>query len=338
MIALLTEWFARLHTALFEAAVLPALSALGLLAYMEDAFDFTEWFLIGTLEIAFLALVILPMERFFPAERRGPGGRGDRLGIDLTYTLLHRLGGFSIIVFAVLQPLVLDLKELMRSSGMPMLELDAALGLAYSPLWAALLYLLILDFVDYWIHRAQHRWDWWWALHAIHHSQRRMTLWTDNRNHLLDDLVRDAILAFVALLIGVVPSQFVGIVVFTRIWQSLQHANLGLPFPALITRLLVSPAFHRLHHGVTVGHEGVHRGVNFAVLFPVWDIVFRTVDWSGDRRLASHQAMEATGIEDQERGADYGSSFWSQQWIGLRNLVRSVLGLGGEVNKGAASR
>ncbi|MBU3724597.1 MAG: sterol desaturase family protein [Burkholderiaceae bacterium] len=328
------HWFAAMHTVLFESLVLPLLSGLGMLAYMEDAFDFTEWFLIGALEMAFLALVIVPLERYFPAERRGPGGVGDRLSIDLTYTLLHRLGGFSILVFAVLQPLVFDLKQIMRDGGLPTLELDAALGLAYSPIWAALLYVLILDFVDYWIHRAQHRWDWWWALHAIHHSQRRMTLWTDNRNHLLDDLLRDAILAFVALLIGVAPSQFVGIVVFTRIWQSLQHANLGLPFPAAIGRLLVSPAFHRLHHGVTVGHQGDHRGLNFAVLFPVWDMLFRTADWSGDRRFAAHQALQATGIEDQSRGVDYGSGFWSQQWIGLRNLVQSVLGMSKGVSSG----
>ena len=57
-----------------------------------------------------------------------------------------------------------------------------------------LAYLLVFDFIDYWLHRAQHGASWWWGLHSLHHSQRQMTLWSDNRNHLLDDLIRDSVL------------------------------------------------------------------------------------------------------------------------------------------------
>jgi sterol desaturase/sphingolipid hydroxylase (fatty acid hydroxylase superfamily) len=324
MIDALATLFAQAHTALFESVVIPALSMLGLEAFTEDAFDFTEWFLIGVLEIGFLAAVLLPLERFFPAERRGPGAPGDQARIDLTYTLLHRLGGFAIFVFAVLTPLVLTLKDTLRAWGFPSLELDAALGLTYSPVLAAVVYLVILDFVDYWMHRFQHQWNWWWALHAVHHAQRRMTLWSDNRNHLIDDLIRDAVLAFVAIMIGVMPAQFLGFVVVTRIWQSLQHANLGIAFPGWLARTLVSPGFHRLHHGVGIGHEGPARGVNFAVIFPVWDWIFRTADWSAEHRLASGRGLEPTGIRDQEQGVNYGRGFWEQQWIGVRNLIIAV--------------
>lgn len=324
MIDALVTLFAQSHTALFESVVIPALSMLGLEAFTEDAFDFTEWFLIGLLEVGFLAAVLLPLERFFPAERRGPGAPGDQARIDLTYTLLHRLGGFAVFVFAVLQPLVLTLKDTLRGWGFPSLELDAALGLTYSPVVAAFVYLVILDFVDYWMHRFQHQWNWWWALHAVHHAQRRMTLWSDNRNHLVDDLIRDAVLAFVAIMIGVMPAQFLGFVVITRIWQSLQHSNLGIPFPGWLARTLVSPGFHRLHHGVGIGHEGPARGVNFAVIFPVWDWLFRTADWSAERRLASGAGLAPTGIRDQEQGVNYGRGFWEQQWIGIRNLARAA--------------
>ena len=325
MIDFFVALFAKAHTTLFELAVIPMLSVLGLEAFIEDAFDFTEWFLIGILEVAFLAAVLLPLERLFPAERRGPGSPGDQARIDIAYTLLHRLGAFAIFVFAVMQPIVLSLKDTLRTWGFPSLELDAVLGIAYSPLLAALVYLLILDFVDYWMHRFQHRWNWWWALHAVHHSQRRMTLWTDNRNHLVDDLIRDAVLAFVAIFIGVAPGQFLGFVVLTRVWQSLQHANLGVAFPAWFARILVSPGFHRLHHGVGIGHEGPARGVNFAVIFPVWDWIFRTADWSAEQRLARGETLEPTGIRDQEQGVNYGRGFWEQQWIGLRDLSRAVI-------------
>ncbi|MEN9772388.1 MAG: hypothetical protein RJA58_1031, partial [Pseudomonadota bacterium] len=72
-------------------------------------------------------------------------------------------------------------------------------------------------------------------------------------------------------------------------------------------------------------HEGPTRGVNFAVLFPVWDWIFRTADWSAERRLAAGETLPSTGISDQMDGVNYGTGFWQQQWIGLRNGCRSVL-------------
>jgi sterol desaturase/sphingolipid hydroxylase (fatty acid hydroxylase superfamily) len=90
-------------------------------------------------------------------------------------------------------------------------------------------------------------------------------------------------------------------------------------FGPVFERVLVSPRFHRLHHSIGAGHESKGRGTlgghNFAVLFPIWDVLFRT----GDFRLR----YDPTGIRDQlaeEGGRDYGSGFWSQQWLGLRRV------------------
>jgi sterol desaturase/sphingolipid hydroxylase (fatty acid hydroxylase superfamily) len=168
------------------------------------------------------------------------------------------------------------------------------------------MYLVVLDAVDYWLHRGQHRLQWWWQLHAVHHSQRQMTFWSDQRNHLLDDLIRDAILAMVAIAVGVAPGQFVALVMASRVLESLQHANLRWRWPGFLEQVLVSPSYHRLHHAIGFGHEGPARGVNFAVLFPIWDILFRTADW--------RSGFVPTGIRDQLDGRDYGRGFWSQQW------------------------
>ena len=32
-------------------------------------------------------------------------------------------------------------------------------------------YLIVLDFAEYWRHRFQHRFAWWWELHALHHPR-----------------------------------------------------------------------------------------------------------------------------------------------------------------------
>jgi sterol desaturase/sphingolipid hydroxylase (fatty acid hydroxylase superfamily) len=155
------------------------------------------------------------------------------------------------------------------------------------------------------MHRGQHRIGWWWSLHAVHHSQRQMTFWSDQRNHLLDDLIRDVAMALVAVAFGAEPGQFVALLIASRVLQSVQHANLRWRWPGPLEAVLVSPSFHRLHHAIGYGHEGAARGVNFAVLFPVWDVLFGTADW--------RPGFVPTGIRDQLEGRDYGRGFWSQQ-------------------------
>jgi sterol desaturase/sphingolipid hydroxylase (fatty acid hydroxylase superfamily) len=196
-----------------------------------------------------------------------------------------------------------------------------------SPLGSFLVYFVVLDFFDYWYHRASHHFNWWWALHGLHHSQQNMNLWSDNRNHLLDDLLRDVYMGVIALGIGVEPSQYVMLVSVSRILQSLQHANVRIHFGRVGERLLVSPRYHRMHHAIGVGHEshgkGTLGGCNFAVLLPVWDIIFRTANFTPE--------FAVTGIRDQlprtdaggavTPGREYGRGFWSQHWLALKRMV-----------------
>ena len=140
-----------------------------------------------------------------------------------------------------------------------------------------------------------------------------MTMWSDNRNHLLDDVLRDSAFVLVGLLIGIPPGQFVAVVAFTQLMESLSHANVRLSFGPLLERVLVSPRYHRLHHAIGLGHEsagpGSLGGVNLAVLFPLWDMLFGTANFAA--------RYEPTGVRDQLEGRDYGRGFWAQQWLGL---------------------
>ena len=296
--------------AVFEAAVQPAVAALGLTTYLESAFDATELFLVGTVEVALLALGLTLLERWRPVE---PVSDGHAVRIDVLYTLLHRLGFVPLLLFALLTPVVATIDEAMRMHDIvPWKIEDAWPWLNQHPFASFALYLVLLDFIGYWVHRAQHHFRFWWSLHSLHHSQRQMTFWTDDRNHLLDDLFTNAVFSFTALAIGVPPMQFVSFVVVTRVLQSLQHANVRLSF-GLAEGLLVSPRFHRLHHAVGLGHEGAHQGCNFAVLFPVWDHLFGTA--------ARQESYSQTGIRDQLAGRDYGRGFWRQQWLGLLRMA-----------------
>ena len=310
------DLFAAAQQALFESLIEPAAFALGLGNLLEDGFVAAGWVLLGLLQIAVLLLLIGPAQRRWPAE---PLRDRAAVRVDVIYTLLHRLGVFKLAMFFTVEAWLTDGIGVLRAHGMPTLQLDQLWpGVTDRALVSFAIYLVVFDFIGYWVHRAQHQWEWWWRLHAVHHSQRQMTMWSDERNHLLDSALTDAIFVVAAIVIGVAPSQFVWLVAVTQLMQSLQHANLRCHFGRLGERLLVSPRFHRRHHAIGLGHEiGTHgslRGVNFGVLLPWWDAAFDSADFGA--------RLEPTGIRDQvEQGRDYGRGFWAQQWQGLRRLA-----------------
>ena len=316
------EWilnlFAQLQQRVFETGVLPVMHAIGLGGYAEEAFDWTEFFLIGAIEITLLAIFLGTLEKWRPLESHVDSH--DKK-IDVLYTMIHRLGFVPLAIFLLLLPVVAGLDGWLRMQNIipPKLE-DALPFLNDSPFVSFIFYLVILDFVAYWLHRAQHQINLWWALHSLHHSQQQMTFWSDNRNHLLDDILIDAAFALVALLIGVAPAQFVTLVVAGRVVESLSHANVRISFGRFGEYLLVSPRFHRVHHAIGLGHEGSVRGCNFAVLFPVWDVLFRTANFEN--------VYPATGVRDQLEGRDYGNGFWAQQMLGIKRMGEALLSRG----------
>jgi len=306
-----------LQQLLYESLIQPVLFALGFGNLLEDAFDATGWLLLGLLQVVVIVAVIGLLERRWPVE---PVTDRQAVRVDVIYTLIHRLGLVQLGLFLGVAPLWDGLAGQLRLWGVPTWQLDELWPGVTDIGWVSLLlYLVVFDFVGYWLHRWQHQFHWWWALHSLHHSQRQMTKWSDDRNHLLDDILMASAMALLARFIGVQPGQFVAIIVISQLVQSLQHANLRWSFGRIGERLLVSPRFHRRHHSIGIGHESAGRGTlggyNFGVLFPWWDLLFRTADFE--------PRYDATGVRDQlpEEGArDYGRGFWRQQWLGLKRL------------------
>ena len=301
---------------LLDHVVQPPLLALGLGSYLEVAFDGVEFFLYGVLQLSIAYLLLRPLEYIRPIEY-WPDRKAVR--VDVLYTFLDRLGIVPLAVFALLSPLFMSLEGWLRFHNIipPQLE-DAFPSLESYPLFSFVVYLVILDFAEYWRHRLSHTLRWWWALHVIHHSQRQMSLWTDSRNHLLDDLIGGAWFALIALCIGVPPGHFVGLMVAVRIVENLSHVNARLSFGWLGERLLVSPRYHRWHHAVELPEGAQYRyGCNFAILFPVWDRLF------GTQYLGKE--LPATGVQSPVLAAPaHADHFWAQQKDGLAGLFRAV--------------
>jgi sterol desaturase/sphingolipid hydroxylase (fatty acid hydroxylase superfamily) len=312
------DGFSWLQQALFEAVVQPIAFAAGQGHLLEKAYEGTGWLVVGLLQIAVMLTVIGPLQRLWPAESQTDA---QAIRVDVLYTLVHRLGLFKLGMFFTFDYAFEQGWGALRSMGWPTFHLDAMWpGVTDVALVSFLIYLVAFDFVNYWIHRAQHQSHAWWALHALHHSQRHMNMWTDNRNHLLDDILTSLILSLVAVVIGVGPGQFVALVAISQLSENFQHANVRIWFGRLGERLWVSPRFHRRHHNIGIGHEFqrpgrvVLGGCNFGVLLPWWDMLFGTADFQ--------VKFDPTGVRDQvEQGRDYGRGFWAQQWRGVLRLV-----------------
>ena len=320
MIEWLIDTFSALQTLLFESVVQPIAFAWGAGNLLDVAYEGTGWLLIGLLQIMMLLVFIAPLEKWRPFE---PVTDSQGVKVDVIYTLIHRLGLFKLVMFFTFENVIETAFGMLRVHGFPTFNIDAFWPGVSDIAWVSfLLYLIVFDFVHYLIHRGQHQFNRWWALHSLHHSQRQMTLWTDNRNHLLDDVITALLLSVVAKLIGVGPGQFIALVVLSQLSESFQHANIRCSFGWLGDRLWVSPRFHRLHHAIGIGHESAGRktmgGHNFGVLFPWWDMMFKTADFSN--------RYDPTGVRDQvEEGREYGQSFWAQQKLGfMRFLSKST--------------
>ena len=297
--------FSETQQWIFESGVQPLMFNLGLGNLLAEGYNATGWLLVGAVQLVVMLLVIAPLQHWRPVE-----ALTDRVAVrvDMVYTLIHRLGLFRLVLFFSLDPVFDALFGAWRVAGLGTFHLDAVWpGVTDHAVVSLLIYLVVMDALDYAIHRGQHRFKWWWSLHSLHHAQRQMTMWSDNRNHLLDDVIRSVIVVVLAQLIGIAPSQFVLIVALTQLSETFHHANLRVWFGRWGERGWISPRFHRHHHSLQGGNH------NFGVLLPWWDMLCGTANFE--------HRFESTGVGDQiTRGRDYGRGFWSQQWLGLKRL------------------
>ena len=301
---------------LFDTFVSPVLFHFGLMAWYEPGYSAVEFIMLGLVQIAVIAVGMRFFERRWPLEK--PGRDDGLIMVDRVYTVLNKLGIVPLAIFIVTYPLVQEIELTMRTWGFAPPRLERLLPwIGDNDFVSFLVYFVLYDFAAYWLHRGQHAFGWWWALHSLHHSQRRMTVWTDDRNHVVDDLIVTLALVLFSQLVGVQPGEYVVILMIGRLIESWSHANVGMSFGWLGERLLVGPRFHRLHHALSTPTERHIQDHNFAPVFPIWDILFGTAIYDEKHR--------PTGVDDAAADADNGRGWVAQQVTVFGRFVRAVL-------------
>ncbi|HVC51837.1 MAG TPA: sterol desaturase family protein [Stellaceae bacterium] len=318
MVDAVMQLIGQVQGTVFEASIQPLLYHFGLMDWAETVFDGLEVPLLGVLAIVLAYALFRPLEWWCPVERWA-----DRRAVwtDIAYTIIHKLGLVPAILFLLLSPIGAAIDGYLRFQGYIPPSIEQVLPpLAGWPFATFLVYVVILDFGEYWRHRLQHRLPWWWALHSLHHDQRQMTLWSDDRNHVLDDVLAATWSGTVAMLIGVTPGEFPLVMILFRLVESLSHTNTRIGFGRVGGALLVGPQYHRLHHSIEHAEPpfGRTQGCNFGVILPVWDLLFGT--W---RHAAS---FPPTGVAALD-GRAVRCGYLAHQVDGLRRLGAALAGM-----------
>jgi sterol desaturase/sphingolipid hydroxylase (fatty acid hydroxylase superfamily) len=305
----LDRLFSTIAGWLDQQLILPVLYRFGLMAWEELSFDWALICVYGLFAVLVTYAVCWPLEAAFPVER---WASRKAVAVDVFYTLLSRVGVIPIVSFLLFYQAQVFFSGALVDHGIIPPTLETLIPFLFGhPLATFVLYALILDFADYWRHRLSHSIRVWYALHALHHAQRQMSFWSDDRNHVLDELISFAWFFAVGLAIGIPPLQFPLLILLLRFMESLSHANIRLSFGRIGERLLISPRFHRLHHALRAAGR---TSCNYGAVFPFWDMMFGTADFSavylptGDARAP--EALASGG-------------YFAQQWAGAKLLAKA---------------
>ncbi len=210
--------------------------------------------------LVFLVLVFVPMEKVFPA-KSGQKVFRPHWFLDLCFFLGQYLLWSGLVLKALSyfnNWLGNILPDFIRTP------------IGDQPLWLqAIEVLLISDFLIYWGHRLQHKVDFLWRFHKVHHSAETLDWLAAHREHPLDSIYTIGLINLPAFIFGFDMSAISMIVAFRGLWAIYIHSNVRLPIGPL-KKLIGAPELHHWHHDLERD-----RG-NYANISPLMDILFGT--------------------------------------------------------------
>jgi sterol desaturase/sphingolipid hydroxylase (fatty acid hydroxylase superfamily) len=208
----------------------------------------------------FLAILFIPMEKVFPA-KAGQKILRKQWALDLCYFA----GQYLLWSGLVLKTLTYFDKWLTNITPK-----QFSSWVNQQPIWLQAIEVLILsDILIYWGHRLQHKVDFLWRFHKIHHSAETMDWLAAHREHPLDSIYTIGLINLPAFILGFDLEAISMFIAFRGIWAIYIHSNIRLSIGSL-KMLIGSPELHHWHHDIERD-----RG-NYANISPLMDILFGT--------------------------------------------------------------
>jgi sterol desaturase/sphingolipid hydroxylase (fatty acid hydroxylase superfamily) len=224
-----------------------------------------------------LIVFVLVLERTIPA-RVGEGFTSVGAAQDFVWLLLF--GALQLTIVRCYYVLLQGASE--RVFDGFSIHVAAVLGSGGAVAFA----FVATDFLNWFTHYARHRVPALWHFHEIHHSQREMNMFTNERVHFVEAMVASTLVFVPAALFDLPGKQIVAIATASLLYQRFFHANVRTNLGPL-RHVLVTPQSHRVHHAETAEYYDT----NFGVVFSVWDRLFRT-------RHADDHSYPRVGVAD----------------------------------------
>ncbi len=214
----------------------------------------------AVISLLFLVLVFLPMEKVFPAKFKQKFFRPSWI-LDLCYFFGQYLVWGTLVLWAM---------NFFRTGLESIVPENFRTSVASQPWWLiAIEVVLLSDFIIYWGHRLQHKVDFLWRFHKVHHSAEHLDFLAAHREHPLDSIYTVGLINLPAFILGFPLEAIAGLIAFRGIWAIYIHSNVRLPIGKL--RILIgAPELHHWHHDLERD-----RG-NYANISPIMDVLFGT--------------------------------------------------------------
>jgi sterol desaturase/sphingolipid hydroxylase (fatty acid hydroxylase superfamily) len=251
--------------------------------------------------IVALTAVIVVCERIWPAERHDVFARGHLQ--DAAFFVLHVA---AFVPFMTL--LGVAFADLLRSHA----GWIEAPGTTSYPRWPLLVVTLVLmDGANWLAHWAEHRFAPFWRLHALHHSQEELSVLTSFRAHPLSH-IPGFFLATVPVVVLMGSRGMAPLLITVYVCLgTLPHANVPWSLGPL-GRVVVSPAYHRLHHSVD-GPDGINLGI----VLTVWDVLAGRAQFPGPAVPACRTGLADRSVRiEQEAGGRWHPAILVSQLAG----------------------
>jgi sterol desaturase/sphingolipid hydroxylase (fatty acid hydroxylase superfamily) len=212
------------------------------------------------ISLLFLIVVFVPMEKVFPAK---PGQKFFRPQwlLDFSFFLGQYIIWSGLVLWSLyyfgeyLTSIVPDsFQQEIRKQPFVLQVIEV---------------LFFSDLLIYWGHRLQHKVDFLWRFHKVHHSAEHLDWLAAHREHPLDSIYTIGLINLPAFIMGFPLESIAGVIAFRGIWAIYIHSNVRLPIGPL--RILIgAPELHHWHHDLD------RKAGNYANISPIMDIIFGT--------------------------------------------------------------
>jgi sterol desaturase/sphingolipid hydroxylase (fatty acid hydroxylase superfamily) len=225
------------------------------------------------------AAAVTALESAYPhrAQWRPPTGE---VRTDLTFMVVVQLAFPPLIGFLFTYALITP---------------AAALNLPVSRLWPhslpiwiqAVVMVLVVDFLRYWLHRAAHENNTLWRLHSVHHSVEQLYWLNTARFHPLEKALQMSLDSLPFLLMRVDARVLALYYLAYATNGFFQHCNIDIHYGPL-NYIVGSAETHRWHHSRLPRESNANYG-NTVI---VWDVLFGT--WY----LPTEREVDHLGLQD----------------------------------------